>query len=229
MSTKDYLGFGLQVLGCVLAASGYVWLLCRAFQRSQMWGTAIFILPPLVLVYFLASFRRTLVPVLVLLLGAGVVAAPRAINYYQKRYIDLGPRIKDVDGQKHITLTGWDKDDYSFLEAHPETVVLQMANPDVKDQTLTYLQGMTGLQKLDLNTSKVTDEGLRMLGKFPNLRVLRLWKTRITDEGFRESILPMDSLEEVEIDTTVTAETLREWKAKKAGRRGLRRPLPKVD
>ena len=199
--------------------------LCRVFQKSEPWGTAIFILPPLAVVYFLVSFRRTLLPVLVLLVGAGVVAAPRAINYYQKRYIDLGPRMKDVAGEKHITLTGWDKDDYSFLEMHPETIVLQMANFDVKDQTLAYLQSMTGLRELDLNTSQVTDEGLKRLRKFPNLHVLRLRGTKITDEGFRESILPMESLNEVEvISTKVTPETLKEWKSKKEGRKSL----PKV-
>jgi hypothetical protein len=225
MTDWERLELGLQILGCVIAASGYIWFLCRAFQRSEPWGTAIFILPPLAIIYFLGSFRRTLLPVLVLLLGAGVVAAPRAINYYQKRYIDLGERIKDVKGEKHITVTGWDKKDYSFLEAHPETIVLQMANADVTDQTLRYLQGMTKLRELDLNTTEVTDEGLKRLRQFPDLKVLRLRGTKITDEGFGASILPIDSLEEVEvIGTKVTQETLKEWKSKKEGRKSL----PKV-
>jgi hypothetical protein len=219
------MGFSLQILGCIVVAAGFLWLLQRVFQKSQPWGTAIFFVPPLAFIYFLFSLRRTWAPILVLLVGASVVAAPRAINYYQKRYIDLGPRIKDVDGEKHITLTGWDLDDYSFLEYHPETVVLQMANPDVTDQTLHELQDMTQLRELDLNTSQLTDEGLKQVAKLPNLKVLRLRGTRITDEGFRASVLPMKSLDEVEvIGTKVTPETLKEWKNRKEGRKSL----PKV-
>jgi hypothetical protein len=215
----------MQILGCTVVAAGFLWLLFRTFQKSQPWGTALFFLPPLALVYALFTLRRAWAPLLVLLVGASVVAAPRGINYYQKRFIDLGPRIKEVEGEKHITLTDWDKTDYSFLEFHPETVVLQMANPDVTDQTLHELQGLTRLRELDLNKSQVTDDGLILLRQLPNLQVLRLRGTRITDEGFREYILPLSSLNEVEvIGTKVTPETLKEWKGKKEGRRSL----PKV-
>jgi len=48
-------------------------------------------------------------------------------------------RERLVDGQAHLTLTGWDRDDYSVLQARPQTVVLQMANADVTDEKAPQL------------------------------------------------------------------------------------------
>src|SRR5262245_19316200 len=163
----DWLGFVLQIVGLTLASSGYVWLLHRAFAASQRWGTVVFFVPPLALVYIFANLRRNAVPALVILLGAGVVAAPYGIKLYQRSYIDLGERVRHVDGEVHVTLTGWDKEDYSVLALWPEVVVLQMANEDVTDETLKHLKGMKRLRELDLNDSQVTDEGLKLLRHLP--------------------------------------------------------------
>src|SRR5215813_7245128 len=111
---SDYLGLILQLVGFSLAAAGYVWLLHRAFESNQLWGTVIFFVPPLALVYILVLLRRTWAPLLVMLLGAGVVASPVAIKYYQRAYVDLGERLRIVDGEQHVTLTGWDKTDYGL-------------------------------------------------------------------------------------------------------------------
>jgi hypothetical protein len=218
----DRQGFFLQLLGCTVAAAGFLWLLGRAFQKSDLWGTLIFFIPPLALVHVLVAFRRAWAPALVLLVGAVLVATPRTVSYFEKRYIDLGPRIKDVDGEKHVTLTGWDKTDYSFLEYHPETVVLQMANADVTDETLHYLEGMKGLRELDLSDTRVTDEGLKVLRQLPALRELRLRSTAVTDEGFRASLAPMESLRKVDVkETKVKGGTLRSWKNKNPDREYL--------
>ncbi len=56
--------------------------------------------------------------------------------------LDLGAPREVVDGQRHLTLTGWDRKDYSILKLKPDVVVLQMANPDVTDQSLESLQEM---------------------------------------------------------------------------------------
>ena len=100
--------------------------------------------------------------------------------------IDLGPREKIVDGQRHITLTGWDRKDYGFLGSKRDVVVLQMANPDVTDQTLEHLKGMNRLKELDLNNTQVTDAGLKVLSDLPALATLRLKNTKVTDQGFQD-------------------------------------------
>ena len=84
--------------------------------------------------------------------------------------LDLGPREKLVNGEQHLTLTGWDRKDYSILRHKPDTVVLQMANPDVTDQTLEPLKEMKALQELDLNGTQVTDAGLVVLKDLPRWR-----------------------------------------------------------
>ena len=45
-----------------------------------------------------------------------------------------------VDGQQHLTLTGSDRKDYSVLKLKQDVAVLQMANPDVTDQSLESLR-----------------------------------------------------------------------------------------
>ena len=152
--------------------------------------------------------------------GFAVVAAPIAFN--QLARVDLGPREKLVDRELHITLTGWDRRDYSALAARPETVVLQMANPDVTDQTLVYLKGMTRLRELDLEGSQVGDEGLRELDALPGLETLRLKGTRITDAGFGRWLAPRESLRQLDLrDTRVGKESGRAWRASRPGRRLL--------
>jgi hypothetical protein len=218
----DYLGLILQVMGFTLAAAGYVWLLHRAFDTNQLWGTVIFFLPPLALVYLLVSLRRTWGPLLVLLLGTAVIAAPHGIKYYQREYVDLGERLRDVEGEQHVTLTGWDRHDYGLLQRLPDTVVLQMANPDVTDETLEYLQGMSRLQELDLNDTQVTDAGLKRIAQLPKLQRLRLRNTPITDAGFRDSLMPLERLRNVDVTgTAVKGSTLREWKKAQTGREYL--------
>src|SRR5437899_2914318 len=72
--------------------------------------------------------------------------------------IERGPRDKLVDGERHLTLTGWDRTDYAdFLGRKPDAVVLQMANADVTDDTLALLADMTRLRRLDVSHSQVTD------------------------------------------------------------------------
>jgi hypothetical protein len=167
----------------------------------------------------LITLRRSWAPALLLLAGAGAVAAPHGIRYYQQRFLDLGELQVMVGGELHVTLTGWERKDYSILEKIPDAVVLQMANPDVTDETLVYLKGMNNLRELDLNDTLVTDAGLKRLAELPKLQQLRLRKTRITDEGFRASIAPLESLRNLDVTgTKVRSKTLRAWKNAKPGR-----------
>jgi hypothetical protein len=95
-----------------------------------------------------------------------------------------------------------------------------MANPDVTDETLRYLEGMEQLRELDLNDTAVTDGGLATLAKLPKLEWLRLRKTAITDQGFREHLFNKSSLMRLELTATkVASKTVREWKAAKPDRK----------
>ena len=215
----DHLGLILQLSGLALAAAGFVWLLHRAFDHNQLWGTLVFFLPPLFLVYAVIALRRAWAPVLVMAMGVGVQLSPYAIRAYQRAYPDLGERVRIVDGERHVVLTGWNKSDYGLLENLSDAVVLEMANPDVTDETLKLLQGMGRLQELTLNETQVTDTGLKLIAQLPKLQRLRLRGTRITDAGFRESLMPLELLRNVDVTgTAVKGSTLREWKKQQTGR-----------
>ena len=85
-------------------------------------------------------WRKGLFPLALICLGIVITGFPPA--YRALVPIDLGPRETIVNGQRHITLTGWDRKDYTFLGSKRDVVVLQMANPDVTDSTLGNLKGI---------------------------------------------------------------------------------------
>jgi hypothetical protein len=200
----------------------WLWLIVRAFRVRVWWGIGLLLCPPLVLLFLLWHGRRAAAPLLGLLLGGVILAVPYGVNYYEQRFVDLGPRERIVDGELHLTLTGWDGTDYAVLRTKPQTVVLQMANENVTDETLQNLRGMAQLRELDLNDTKITDEGLRTLSELPRLETLRLRGTPITEEGFRQFLLPMASLKELDLrQTKVTSKTVREWRAAQPDRKAL--------
>jgi hypothetical protein len=115
-----------------------------------------------------------------------------------------------------LTLTGWDRKDYSVLRTRRDIVVLQMANPDVTDEIIAQLEGSKMLKEIDLNDTAITDKSLPILAAIPNLRTLRLRGTKISDKAFREYLLGKESLRELDLrETEVASKTAREWK--KAG------------
>jgi hypothetical protein len=204
--------------GAIIAGAGFVGLIIAAFRTHALWGFAtLFVIgAPFFVLFKYAQARR---PVWIMASGVAIAAAPYGVNFVQQHFIDLGPRDKIVDGERHLTLTGWDKKDYSVLRARPDTVVLQMANADVTDATLDYLKPMSQLRELDLNDTQVTDAGLTKIHDKP-LVILRLRNTAITDAGFRGNLLTLDSLMELDLRATaVEPATFREWKALKPGKR----------
>jgi hypothetical protein len=207
----------LASVGLVFLA--FLWLVGIAFFVSRVWGFGVLLFPPNALMFVPAHWSRAAPPVALFL----VALVPLAWSAYTLHYISLGPYSRVVDGEHHLTLTGWDRGDYSLLASAPDVVVLQMANPDVTDQTLRYLEGMDRLRELDLDRTQVTDEGLAILATLPRLRDLRLHSTAITDAGFRKHLFGMESLQNVDVGgTKVASKTLREWKNAKEGRRYLR-------
>jgi Leucine-rich repeat (LRR) protein len=153
------------------------------------------------------------IAVIVVFCGISTIAGTFVTYWYVTNHVDLGPREKLVEGKRHVTLTGWDKKDYSFLTTKPDIVVLQMANADVNDGTLEFLRSMKELEELDLNDSGITDEGLKTLAALPALKILRIARTQVTESGFRESLLPKETLTNLDLTgLKLTGKTKREWK-----------------
>ncbi len=195
------------IVGTILGFLGFWWFLLKAIQRKSgktLWG-------------------RLKSPLFVLLVSALLTGLPIGVNSALTHLMSLGPLNKIVAGERHLTLTGWDRHDYSVISPHLDTIVLQMANSDVTDDTLRYIEGMKQLRELDLNNSQITDAGLATIALLPNLRDLRLSRTKITDEGFRQHLFDKEHLMNIElIGTSVGSKTVREWKAAKPDRQALK-------
>lgn len=211
--------FFVLLAGLIVAAVGFFWLVIAAFKVSKLWGFATLLMPPLGIFFIFAHDCKSLAPLVVFLMSGVLLSAPYAVNYYNEKFVQLGPREKIVNGELHITLTGWDGTDYSFLEQKHDIAVLQMANPDVNDATLNYLRGMNQLRELDLNDTRVTDEGLAVVASLPKLAELRVARTKISDAGFRKYLGAKDSLLKLDLTgTQVKGKSKREWKKAKPGR-----------
>jgi hypothetical protein len=224
MNEIEKYGWYFIIPGIILGALGQLWMIMAGFRTRRYWGLALLLLVPDLLFLF-RHFRRALGPLLVMLLGAAVVGTPIAINRYQMLHLDLGERERTVNGELHLTLTGWDKKDYGFLAYRPRVVVLQMANPDVDDKVLENLKDMDQLRELDLSNTQVTDAGLALLARLPKLVDLKLENTAITDAGFREHLAPLDHLLTLNVrGTRVEKPSLAAWKAQNKERRCLPRP-----
>jgi len=213
--------FYMQLGGLAVAALAWVWLIIRAFRKHRWWGFSSLVIPPVGLVFAARHPRKGTAPLGLFLLSLLVAATPALYTLFVT--LDLKPRDKLVNGQRHLTLTGWNRKDYSLLKLNPDVVVLQMANPDVTDETIEALKGMKELQELDLNGTQVTDAGLRVLKDLPALAALRLARTKVTDQGFRDTLFSKGSLMNLDLSgTQVSRETLQAWHEAKPGRRGLR-------
>jgi hypothetical protein len=189
----------INLAGLAVIAIGCLGLIVRAFRH----------------------WRKGLAPLLLIGIGLVVTGFPPAYRLLVP--IDLGPRERIVDGQRHITLTGWDRNDYTLLGSKHDVVVLQMANADVTDRTLELLKEMNTLKSLDLDNTQVTDAGLKILKGLPALKALRLGNTRITDQGFQQELATKESLQQLNLTgTQVSHETAQAWQKAKDGRRVLR-------
>ncbi len=212
--------FYMQLGGVAVAALAWIWLIVRAFRQHRRWGLGSLIVPPVGFAFTACHPRKGAAPLIVVALSLLVAATPAI--YTLSVPLDLGERDKMVDGQRHLTLTGWDRKGYSILKRAPDVAVLQMANHDVTDQSIESLKAMKSLRELDLNDTQVTDAGLGILKELPALSRLRLARTKITDQGFKNTLFAKDSLMQLDLrGTQVSRETAKAWRAGKAGRRVL--------
>jgi hypothetical protein len=208
--------FYVIAVGALLGVVGFSWLVVRAFRQRVYWGLALVLFPPTGVLFSWRHFRAAAGPVRLMLLAAVVAASPYAVSYYERHFVPLRPYEQVVDGGLRITLTGLKEFDYTALRQKPQTVVLQMANPEVDDRVLENLKGMDRLEELDLNGSRITDEGLAVVAALPNLRTLRIARTKVTDAGFRTHLLAKESLLRLDLTgTEVKGKTKRDWKKQK--------------
>ena len=188
----------LSYAGLLLTVVGVIWLLTRLVR---------------------GKWRSAAIPALLTLVGITVFAFPMV---YTRLAVDLGPHEQIVDSERHLTLTGWDRSGYDVLATKTDTVVLQMANADVTDETLRFLLPMSQLRELDINDSQVSDAGLGTIAELKSLRTLKLRATPITDQGFRDTLLHLPNLQQLDVrQTGILPETIAEWKQAQPGRRAL--------
>jgi hypothetical protein len=216
----DRLYEGLFLGGLALAAVGWVWLIIAAFRVRPAWGLAVLLIPPAAIGFMIQHWGRAKAPTGVLLAGLLIAGAPAI--YTRVAPVDLGPRRTIVEGEVHITLTGWDQSDYSVLRQFRDVSVLQMANADVTDDTLALLAGCERLKELDVSDTQVSDAGLTAIAQLPAIEVLRLRNCKVTDDGFREHLLPHAKLNRLDLTgTAVTAGVIREWRKANPERRAM--------
>jgi hypothetical protein len=214
-----YLWFG----GLGLVLLGGLWLLVNAFRTRIWWGLGFLAVLPIPAFVF-KHFRRAWAPLLTCVVGLGLVIGARQLAEVAVAMDLEGIETVTDAGEKAVILTGWkyQTKDYEFLKDKVDTVVLKMANGDVTDDTLKYLQNMKKLKKLDLNNTQVTDSGLVLLKALPQLEALDLMNTKITDTGLREHLMGMGSLRFLTVTgTSVTKEAVKDWRAGQKGRKAI--------
>lgn len=207
--------FYIYIVAAITAAVGWVWFLLNAFRHGWLWGLGALLFPPVALVYIPLRWSRYGGPSALFLLAGLLVGEAIGLAHYDRvtagrRSVEIGAR----GGSVHLILTKQVGVDYpAKLSGRSDLVGLQMANPEVNDDTLLLLAGMTRLRELDLNDTAITDRGLEVLAKLPALESLRLRRTAITDAGLRAHLMGHPKLKRLELTgTKVKGQTKREWK-----------------
>lgn len=201
---SEQIGFVLVLFGLLLSTAGLLWLFARilGIGLDRVAGRSS------------ATRRRLLNPVL--MLGAGLVigAVPFASQRAYLAIHGLAERERIIDGERALTLTGWDRSDYSILATRPDVVILEMSNPDVTDETLAVLRDLPRLKELSLDDSAVTDRGLATLAGLPALESLRIARTKVTPDGVAAFLAsPPSKLRQIDVSGNgIPTEILRGWK-----------------
>lgn len=209
-----YVGVISLVLGVAIALIQFVAVRIFRASRERVWTLKIW-------------------PALLISIAIISLTLPAAVTRFAP--VDLGPHDVQVEGERCLTLTGWDQKDYSVLSRIPDAVVLQMANEDVTDGTLQRLAGMKLLRELDVAGSQVSDAGLKELEGLVSLEKLTLSRTKITDAGLKPLLDKLPKLKLLDVrETGATPAVLRPWVQGLEGRRVLPRvpaeePVPAAE
>jgi hypothetical protein len=219
--------FGLMAVGAVVSLVGAVWLVVRAWQVHWAWGLGSLLVPLVAPVFVLLHFRRSLGPVLVMLLGGALAATPTVVNLVRGPQIQTTAQTeqKEVqrDGQtvveERLTLTGAKREEYEKLRGRKFAVV-QWANADVTDADAELLRGMDSLREVDLSSTQITDTTLELLAGLPNLEVVKVKDTKATAEGVRKHLLALPKLRQLDTrGLNVPPQVLQDWKGEDKGKR----------
>jgi hypothetical protein len=211
----------LSLIGLATAVVGFLALIVAGFLVARIWGFALLFFPPTVIPFSLKHFPKARWPLVLLIAGTAMFAFPPI--YSALKPIDLGPFKTEEKGEVYLTLTGWDRSDYSVLFRHPEVVVLKMANPDVTDATLNFIKPMKKLRDLDLSGTAVTDQGLTVLAELPALEGLKLRNTKVTDQSLTGPIAAHKILKNLDLrGTKVNREAVTLWRDALPDRKAMR-------
>lgn len=212
----EVFGVGVIFLGAILLLIGILWLIRNAWRTRKWLGILTFLTAPIgPLLFGLFRFTQNKKALILVLVGTVVGAVPFAADRGYEFVFGLGERERVIDGERYLTLTGWDRNDYAALLArYNDVAVLEMGNPDVTDETLKSLVDLPMLKELTLSDSSVTDEGLVTLAKLPALAKLRLQRTKITKDGVAAFLTdPPPKLVEIDVSgNSIPASALRKWK-----------------
>lgn len=195
---SEQIGVVLLFTGLLAATVGLFWLLGR--------GLAV--------AFGRRAARQLLVPLALLAGGLVVGAVPFAYQNLYLRLVGLGERDRVIAGERALTLTGWDRDDYALLADARDVAILELGNPDVTDDTLALLLDLPRLRELTLNDTAITDAGLATLARLPALETLRIARTNVTPEGLRRFLdAPPRSLRQLDVSGNgIPTKILRQWK-----------------
>lgn len=220
----EQVGLVLLIAGGILSLAGSVMLIVAAFRTRWTWGLGV--LTVIGAPFFLIRhWQRGRLSLAIGLTGIVLSALPIASSLIYGRFHSFGPHETIVDGERHVTLTGWSypAERYALLASRPDTVVLQMANKDVTDETLKYVSQLKNLRELDLSESSISDDGLAVIMSLPKLTSLRVSGTAITDAGFSTHIAPAKGLLKLDVQRTkISGKLLRGWKNENSDRSYLK-------
>lgn len=195
----EKLSLPLLAVGAALVTIGLLWVMIVAFRSGFI--------------------KKALLPLLVILVGAGVALA---IPIYNRLYPTPTQTTAQVFGDS-ITITGATKDQLGAVMGHKGWKVIQATKtndgPELTDDELAGLEGMTELEFIDLNGQPVSDATLERLLKLPKLTKLYMARTKVSGETVQKRVLENPDCKLTEIDfrnltPAVPGKALREWQAK---------------
>ena len=213
----ELFGVGVIFLGALLLLVGTLWLIRNAY-RTRWWLGVLLVLTIFLgtpLIYGLIRFRQNKRPLMLVLAGTIIGAIPFAAEHAYEFVFGLGERERVIKGERYLTLTGWDRKDYTVVWSRKKDVaVLELGNPDVTDETLTLLVELPRLKELTLNDTMVTDAGLARLKTLPELESVRLARTKVTKDGIAAFLAePPPKLRDIDVSgNSIPASALRKWK-----------------
>ncbi len=97
-----------------------------------------------------------------------------------------GLYLSGLSGLKKLSLGNVSEDGLKGVKGLTGLEQLGLNYSRVDDANLQYLAGLTGLLSLDLSHTAITDAGLKHIGRLANLRKLNISNNDITDKGLAQ-------------------------------------------